>query len=405
MNSCLQLRPHLLLLCATLLLVAVPAAQAQVLYGSLVGTVEDSSGAVVPNAKVTITEVATSLSRDGQTDDRGRYSFPSIPSGTYTVRTTASGFKTVVRENVEVTVNSVARVDLKLELGTIAETINVQESAISLQTEKADTRTEIAQKIVLALPLSQYRNYQALLNLTPGASPAATQNSATDTPQRALRTFVNGTATNNNVTRLDGATNLNVWLPHHVAYVAPSETVEAVNVVTSSFDAEQGMAGGAAMTVVSISGTNEFRGAAWEYHENQKLKSEPFFRPSNYVKPRYTLNIFGAKVGGPIIKNKLFFFGHYEGMRQGLGATSLLSVPNAALKTGDFSAYSTLIYDPLTGNTDGTARTPFSGNRIPVNRISRRNSQNHRDGSESEFSDREQRERSLRERNGQTGPG
>ena len=164
--------------------------------------------------------------------------------------------------------------------------------------------------------------------------------------------------------------NVNIWLPHHVAYVAPSETVEEVNIATSSFDAEQGMAGGAAITVISASGTNELHGAAWEYHENQKLRSQPYFRPSTFVKPRYTLNIFGGKAGGPVVKNKLFWFAHYEGTRQGTGATNQFSLPNEALKTGDFSAFSTPIFDPATGNRDGTERQQFPGNRIPANRIS-----------------------------------
>ncbi len=350
-------------------LATVPAS-AQVLYGSLVGTVEDQSGAIVPNAKISITNKATGFSRDTVTDDGGRYSAVSIPGGNYTVKATASGFKTITRSNIDVTVNTVARIDLKLEIGAITDTVTVEASAAVLKTDKSDTSSEISQKIVQNLALNQYRNYQALINLVPGATPAAFQNSSTDSPGRALRTNVNGVNANSNNTRLDGATNINIWLPHHVAYVAPSETVEQVNISTGAFDAEQGMAGGAAITVISASGTNALHGALWEYHENQRLKSRPYFLVPSLNKPRYTLNIFGAKAGGAIVKNKLFWFGHYEATRQGTGATGQFSVPDAAMRTGNFSGYTTAIFDPRTGNPDGTGRTAFPGNIIPANRIS-----------------------------------
>jgi hypothetical protein len=348
----------------------VPVA-AQVLYGSLVGTIEDQSGATVPNAKLSITNTQTGFSRETTSDEGGRYSAASIPGGVYTIKVTANGFKSISRDNVPVSVNAVSRIDLKLEVGAVSDTITVEATAAVLKTDKADTSSEISQKIVQNLALNQYRNYQSLINLVPGATPAAFQNSATDSPGRSLRTNINGTNANNNNTRLDGATNVNIWLPHHVAYVAPSETVEQVNISTSSFDAEQGMAGGAAITVISASGTNALHGALWEYHENQRMRAAPYFgRTATFQKPRYTLNIFGAKAGGAIIKNKLFWFGHYEGTRQGNGATGQFSVPNAAMRTGDFSGFSTVIFDPRTGNPDGTGRSAFPGNIIPANRIS-----------------------------------
>lgn len=261
-------RLGLLVLASLLGIYAIPAA-AQVLYGTIVGTVEDATGASVPSAKVSVIEKATGFSRDAVSDGSGNFSIPSLPIGNYTVKVTANGFKSLTREGMELTANTTARVDLKLEIGAVSEQVTVEASAVQLQTDRSDSKTEITSAIVTELPLNQYRNYQALINLVPGATPAATQNSSTDTPGRALRSFVNGTATNNNVTRLDGAININLWLPHHVAYVAPSETVDNVNISTSSFDAEQGMAGGAAMTVITRSGTNQLHGAAWEYHENE----------------------------------------------------------------------------------------------------------------------------------------
>ncbi len=367
-------RLGLLVLASLLGIYAIPAA-AQVLYGTIVGTVEDATGAVVPNAKVTIAEKATGFTRETTTDVAGNYSIPSVPIGTYTVKIAANGFKGLTRDGVVLSVNTTARVNGKLEVGAVSEQVTVEASAVQLQTDRSDTKTEINSKVVQELPLNQYRNYQALINLVPGATPAALQNSSTDTPGRALRSFVNGTATNNNVTRLDGATNINIWLPHHVAYVAPAETVEQVNITTSSLDAEQGMAGGAAMTVASVSGTNQLHGAGWEYHENDGLKSRSYFQAPGVPNAPYKLNIFGGKLGGAIIKNKLFWFGHTEITRQGLGGQSYFTVPDSAMRAGDFSSRigtngQGVVYDPNTGNPDGTGRTPFAGNRVPSARFS-----------------------------------
>ncbi|WP_031496898.1 carboxypeptidase regulatory-like domain-containing protein [Bryobacter aggregatus] len=360
---------------SVLLLASSYPAVAQVLYGSIVGTIQDASGAVVPGARVTVTNKATGFSREVLSDGNGNFSIASIPTGIYSVGASANGFKTVNRDRIEITINSTSRQDFSMEVGATTDQIMVEASTVALQTDRSETRTEISTKVVQELPLNSYRNYQALLNLAPGATPAATQNSVTDTPGRALRTFVNGTATNNNVTRLDGATNINIWLPHHVAYVAPAETVAEVNIATSGLDAEQGMAGGAAITVASISGTNVLHGAAWEYHENQELKARSYFQPTNTPNARYTLNIFGAKLGGPIIKNKLFYFAHAEWTRQRTGGQSFFTLPDAAIRSGNFSNYiaangAGTIFDPATGNADGSGRTAFPGNQIPVSRMS-----------------------------------
>src|SRR5205823_9910533 len=130
---------------------------------------------------------------------------------------------------------------------------------------------------VTAMPLNRFRNYQALMNLVPGTTPMAFGNAETDTPARSLATNVNGQVNTNNTTRTDGATNMNIWLPNHNMYISPAETVDTVNVSTSSFDAEQGNAGGAAVTVITKSGTNNFKGSAIEYFNNEKLNAKPYF--------------------------------------------------------------------------------------------------------------------------------
>jgi outer membrane receptor protein involved in Fe transport len=345
---------------------------AQVLYGSIVGNVQDSSGATLPGATVTITSQETNLVRTAVTNETGAYSFTNVQAGTYEVKVSLQGFKESVKTAVPVTVNTVSRVDAALELGQLSETITVQSESQLLQTDKADTHTEIRSEAITQLPLQQNRNYQTLINLVPGATPARTQNSEVDTPGRALTTNVNGLNRNNNGTKTDGATNVNIWLPHHTMLVSPAETVDTVNVSTSNFDAEQGMAGGAAITVITKSGTNEFKGSAFEFYNNEKMNASPYFATEK--KPS-SAHITGATLGGPVLKNKLFFFGSWEGQYQTTANQNFLDVPPAALRVGDFSqAYNSdgslqVIYDPATGNADGTGRTPFLGNRIPDQRI------------------------------------
>ena len=311
---CLVLsRRHRLLLASAALLamgvVGVGPADAQVLYGTLVGDVTDSTRAGVPGASVTITHKETNLSREATTDTTGTFRFVNVQPGTYTVKVAMTGFKEYSKENVPVTPNTISRVDVSLAVGQISEAITVQSERALLQTDKADLHSELSAKEISSLPLNNYRNYQSLLNLVPGATPARFQNAITDTPARALTTNVNGTNRMTNTTRLDGTTNTFIWLPHHSIYVAPSETVETVNVTTNSFDAEQGMAGGAAVTVITKSGTNDFRGVLFAINDNEKLRARNFFLPkqadgSPGVKPKTRRNIDGVTLGGPSLSGQ-----------------------------------------------------------------------------------------------------
>jgi hypothetical protein len=288
-----------LILIALLAFWTVPAA-AQVLYGSIVGTVQDPTGSLIPRAKITLIGKATGVTREVETDDAGRFSLLNVLPGEYDLRATAAGFRTSVRTSIDVTINTVTREDLRMEVGQITEQVTVTAAAVLLQTDKSDVHTEISGQVVQNLPLPAYRNYQSLIALVPGASPPAFQNAVVDTPGRALRSFVNGTATNNNNTLTDGAVNINIWLPHHVAYVQPVESIETVNVTTGSSDADQGMAGGAAITLATKSGTNDLHGTGWWFHTNQHLQSAgQYFRSSTYVKPLNILNIGGGNIGGP----------------------------------------------------------------------------------------------------------
>ena len=180
---------------------------------------------------------------------------------------------------------------------------------------------------------------------------------------------VNGASRSSNNTRIDGVSTTNIWLPHVAAYVPALESLETVNVVTNSFDAEQGLAGGSAINVQIKSGTNQFKGSAFEYYTNEKMRADNYFTPAGTSKGKWTYHQFGATLGGPIQRNKVFFFGSYENTRDHQFATRTISVPTDALRRGDLSASSTPIYDPATGDANGVGRTAFPGNVIPTTRI------------------------------------
>ncbi|HXG63743.1 MAG TPA: TonB-dependent receptor [Blastocatellia bacterium] len=365
---------HCGLLLAVLLAVGLSPqpGNAQVLYGTIVGNVVDESGAVVPDAKVTVTSKETGQTRETETNDAGDYAIPNLLPGVYEVKVSKQGFATFTQTDLTVTTNNVTRVNVQLKVGNVTDVMTIAADATTLQTDTAEVKTQLSGQEINTLPLGTYRNYQSLINLVPGATPAQFQNANTDSPARALTTNINGTNRNNNNTRLDGATNVFIWLPHHTVYVAPVETVQEVNVVTNSFDAEQGMAGGAAITVQTKSGTNEIHGSAFGYHTNQDLQARNFFLPPNREKPTSKIDIFGGTIGGPIVKDKLFYFGGWERMTDRFGFFSFATVPTLAERAGDFSNVPVgTIYNPFsTALNNPTARTPFPNNRIPSNLIS-----------------------------------
>ena len=168
--------------------VAAKPAAAQVLYGSIVGTVEDQSGAVVPKATVTISNKATGQTREAASDDGGRFSLLNVTAGLYDLKVSAQGFRTTTKTDIEVAINTVTRADMRLEVGAVTEQVTVQATAAVLQTDKSDVRHEISSVAMTQLPLPAYRNYQTLLNLIPGTTPATFQNAIVDTPARALTT-------------------------------------------------------------------------------------------------------------------------------------------------------------------------------------------------------------------------
>jgi len=360
-------KPSRVLLVGLVLFLTPGVAPAQVLYGSLVGGVADQSGAVLPGATVTVTNRDTGLQRETTADAGGAYAFRDLQGGRYEVRVVLPGFKTYVKEGVSIALNSVVREDVQLEVGGTTETVTVTATA-RLQTQRADVSARIDTEHLANLPIGSGRNFQNLYQLIPGASPPVELHSDAGNPQRALGTNFNGVSRSNNNTRLDGATISYPWLPHIVAYVPPAEAVESVNIVTNSFDAEQGMAGGAAVNVSIKSGTNQFRGSGHLFHTNSALRARKAFFVGDQI-PKNILNQFGGTFGGPIARNKLFFFSNWERTVRQQNASAFRTVPTDALRRGDFSGTGAVIYDPATGTADGFGRQPFPGNRIPENRI------------------------------------
>jgi carboxypeptidase family protein len=371
-------RLRLLSIALAIFIVVSGRVDAQLLYGSIVGTVVDAQGGTVPGARVTIVNRDTNFSRETITDAQGGYSFTNVQAGPYDVKVSLEGFKEAIQSRVPVTVGQISRVDLTLAVGALSESVTVQSAAELLQTDKADVHTEIKSTEITNLPLNQFRNYQALVVLVPGSMPATLPNAETDTPERSLDVAVNGQSGAANTTLTDGTRNVNVGLPHHNVYIPPAETIESVNITTGSMDAEEGMAAGAAITVITKSGTNNFRGSAFEFFNNQKLNANPYYFGRGAVPPKLPIErqTFGGTFGGPMKRDHLFFFGSYEGYRAKQDVFALFTVPNAALRNGDFSnalnTNGTLqrIYDPLSGDlATGTGRVQFENNIIPASRI------------------------------------
>jgi carboxypeptidase family protein len=306
---------YLVLLALSVLL--VPAAtQAQVLYGSLVGNVTDPNGAAVAGAKVDITNLATGDVTTVNTDERGAYTFHDAQVGVYKVAISRASFKTTVKEDVRIDANKTFRFDAQLEIGGLEETVLITSGMeATLQTDRADVNVTQSTREINNLPLfgSVGRNYQSILQLIPGTSRSqgfvgngsGEENSAAGNPQRSISYNVNGVSRLQNNTRIDGASVIYPWLPTNTVYVPPAEAIQEVNVVTNAFDAEQGLAGGAAINVSIKSGGNDFHGAGWGYDTNSRFQSRRFFQPTNQAKiPKNILAQFGYAFSGPIVLPK-----------------------------------------------------------------------------------------------------
>jgi hypothetical protein len=358
-----------------MLLILIPRpGDAQVLYGSLVGNVTEQSQAAVPGADVTVVNTETNLTRHVRTNESGTYSIPNLQAGTYSVTIRMSGFADFVVQDVVVGQNSTVRRDAVLNVAGVESNISVSADAqvAQLQTDRGEIRHEIQTRQFEDLPVSVAGNYQSLLQTLPGFETEGgmrPDRMGGCNPSGSVGFSVNGATTSTTSTNVDGATNAHIWNVGRSAIVPTLESIDGVNVVTNSFDAEQGMAGGAVINVQTKSGSNVFHGSLFEYHYNQHLKARDYFRPPGQEKGEFTQNRLGGTIGGPILRNKLFFFSSFGGIYQRESGSSILSLPPASARAGDFSNVSAVIYDPATGNPDGSGRVPFPNNRIPDSRI------------------------------------
>ena len=330
-----------LLVLMLLAFLAPQAARSQVLYGSLTGNVTDPKGAAVPGAKVEVTNMGTGETRTAMSDERGGYTLNDLQAGTYRLTVSLASFKTLLKDDIRIEINKLYRFDPQLEVGGVKETVVVtagQEAA--LQTDRADVNITQSAGQINNLPLfgSVGRNYQSLIYLIPGTTrgtggffingSGTEDNSAAGNPQRSMSFNVNGVSRLQNNTKIDGSSIIYPWLPTNTVYVPPAEAIQEVNIVTNAFDAEQGLAGGAAINcTASRQVANDFHGVGWGYDTNSRFRSRTFFQPANQPQnPKNILAQFGYAVSGPIIlprfgeggksiwsgKNKLFFFTDLE---------------------------------------------------------------------------------------------
>lgn len=351
----------------SLAVVAPQAARAQVL-GTIDGNVTDSTQAAIVGAQAVAREEATGFVRETVTNSAGVYTLPDLPPGTYTVTISAAGFQPYTRTGVVVTVQTVTRENVVLTVGGVQESVTVSAGAAVLQTDRADVRSVIGPQSLNNLPVPIGRNYQMLFVTLPGVSPPQSAHSFAVNPTRSLSFSVNGGNTNINDTRVDGAGTRCFNSTDVIQYVPAMEAIDTVSMASNSFDADQSTGGGAVSVTVK-SGTNALHGVLFEDHADRDLAAYQWVANRKLPKLPLINNQFGGAIGGPIKKDKLFYFVSYEGTRLVQGNAVAAQVPTAAMKTGDLSASPTAIYDPMTGNPDGSGRMPFAGNIIPTSRI------------------------------------
>jgi hypothetical protein len=350
-----------LLLLATILLGSSESIMGQAVNATLLGTVTDSSGAPVANAKVLLTETNTGITHNSQTNESGNYVLPDLPPGTYSVTAELAGFKRASRVGIDVIVNTTQRVDLVLQPGNVSETVTVEAETAILQTERADTGRKLETVLTENLPLGTNRNYQNLLNLVPGTTRAAFQHSQFFNASSSLQTEVNGQLRMGNNYQIEGIDdNERTGLLQII--VPPLEAIQTVDVSTSNYDAELGRASGAVTNVILKSGTNSYHGAAYEFARNSYFNARNFFDPSV---GHLAYNYFGGNIGGPIKRNKLFFFADYLKVYDHEANANTTSVPTTPFRSGDLSASTTPIYNPFSGNADGTLRQQLVATSAP----------------------------------------
>ena len=367
---------------AAVLLTGVAFAQSTT--AQLTGAVTDRSGASVPGASITVTNVATGITRTATTSEVGYYTAALLPPGNYSVRIEKQGFRTVTRSGIVLNVDQVVRLDLTLEVGSVSEAIDVTATAPLLESSTSSLGQIIDSKQFSDLPLNN-RSALGLLSLSDNVSLG--RNFSPDVFNNANLFSANGSRPGQNEILLDGAPNTTpgVW-PGRGILGTPVvvDSIQEFKIQTSVFSAEYGRTGGGLVNMVSKSGSNQWHGSLFEYMRNSKMDANNFFANRGGVPlGSFKRNQFGGTLGGPVTlpkiysgRNRTFFFLNYQGTRDRSAANTVRTVPTAAMRTGDFSQLTDVrgqaitIYDPLTTALTGTpARQPFGGNRIPAARI------------------------------------
>src|SRR4051794_27945719 len=340
-------------------------------FGQITGQITDSSGAAVPDAAITLKNTSTDAVRRTVSTASGDYTFPSLPPGTYAVEAEKPGFKKSESTNVTVQVQQTVRLDLALSIGQVNESVIVQANAVALQAENATVGTVVENKRIVELPLNG-RNFLQLVALAPNVttlSPAAGQAGSRQGGDRANQSIsVAGQRTMFDYFTLDGVSNTD---PNFNTYVVlPSiDALQEFKVQTGVYPAEFGH-NATQINVLTKSGGNQYHGALFEFLRNDVLDAKPYsFTSKPQAKSPFKWNQFGFELDGPVRipklfngRDKLFFMANYEAFRQRQNSQAIYSVPTAAMFNGDFSAVSSIIYDP-------TTKAPFQGNVIPQNRI------------------------------------
>ncbi len=364
---------------ALVLVIALPqVATSQTVYGSIYGTVTDQSGAGVPAAKVTITDVDKGTRSEVLTNETGNFTKGQLIPGTYSVEVESKGFRKSLTKDVSVNVDRSIRLDIALEVGNVSEQVEVTAAAPLLQSDRSDVATTFSAKQISDLP-SFNRNFQAYELLTPGTNKLGWQHASSENPQGSVQIMLNGQHFNGTGFQLDGTDNQDPILG--IIVINPNiDSITESKISSQNYDAEFGYAGAGIMNVSTKSGTNEIHGSVFEYLRNNSpgfadFARDPFNHAEDRVVPPVVWNQFGGSVGGSLIKNKLFYFGDAQITRRRTGSSVNTSVPTAEARNGDLSAYllggNNVIYNPATGNpATGAGRTAFSGNKIPTSLIS-----------------------------------
>ncbi|MEN3340550.1 MAG: hypothetical protein V7647_4226 [Acidobacteriota bacterium] len=350
----------------------VPHAAAQAVSGSIGGVVKDASGAIIPGATITITSLERKTSDTAVSNESGFYLKDRLLPGTYEVKAELAGFKTAVLPRVTVNVDTQTPVDFALELGQVSEQVEVTGGSPLLKTDRADVATNFDSKQLTDLPVLD-RNFTKFILLTPGTQQLQWQHAASENPQGSTQTMVNGQHFSGTGYQLDGTENRDPILG--IIVINPTlESIGEAKITSQNYDAEFGQATAGVVSVQTKSGRNATFGSLFEFYQDDRFQARnPFtqFQPdalTGRFLPATKKNQFGGSVGGPIVQSRMFFFGDYQGTRSTVGGSRLLTVPTAAARGGDLSAYGINIFDPATGTPD--QRQQFAGNIIPAGRLS-----------------------------------